>query len=476
MTNKHKIKNAAVWSAFEAISSAGLSVISIVFLARILKPEDYGQIAAAQIIAALLVLIFSLGLSEAVIQKKNLTINHQLTVFWGTCASAIIVLLICLLISFYLYFYGGNKTVALVLICEGVGAAFQLIVILPTGLLLKNLDVGILTKRNLISRIVFFVIAIPMALNGYGLWSIVYANLSQYFIAFLLIFYQSRNILPRGYYFNFRQFFELCKFGLFVMLENLLWTVLTRVFSLLILNFHGTTQLGIYNISTRLTDAILNILNTVIGRLALPVFSSVQDDKKKLASFFFNATKLFNIVSMPAFVGLAFTCKYWVPIVLGPKWIDAVPIIQIIAIMNAIMFSRIFVSQLMKAVGESKRFLFLSFTSAFVTIVAALVTSKLSLYETMLVWSSMRVLITIPLGLYLVDKIVSIRAFDQLRPIVIPFAITLMMISVMLGFRFFFGKIFTSNILSVSIEIALGIITYCFIIFVLIKKKKIILR
>ncbi|WP_180808895.1 oligosaccharide flippase family protein, partial [Klebsiella pneumoniae] len=203
---------------------------------------------------------------------------------------------------------------------------------------------------------------------------------------------------------------------------------------------------------------ILNILNTVIGRLALPVFSSVQDDKKKLASFFFNATKLFNIVSMPAFVGLAFTCKYWVPIVLGPKWIDAVPIIQIIAIMNAIMFSRIFVSQLMKAVGESKRFLFLSFTSAFVTIVAALVTSKLSLYETMLVWSSMRVLITIPLGLYLVDKIVSIRAFDQLRPIVIPFAITLMMISVMLGFRFFFGKIFTSNILSVSIEIALGII------------------
>ncbi len=476
MISRHKIRNAALWSAFEALSSAGLSVISIIFLARILKPEDYGQIAAAQIIAALLVLIFSLGLSEAVIQKKNLSINHQLTVLWGSCASAVIVLCICLSISFYLYFIGGSKIVGLVLVFEGVGAALQLLVILPTGLLLKNLDVSVLTKRNLISRIVFFVIAIPMALYGYGLWSIVFANLFQYFTAFILFFYQSRKIIPRGYYFSFKDFFELCRFGLFVMLENLLWTVLTRVFSLLILNFHGTTQLGIYNISTRLTDAVLNILNTVIGRMALPVFSSVQDDRQKLSSFFFNATKLFNIVSMPAFVGLAFTCQYWVPIVLGTQWIEAVPIIQIIAIMNAIMFSRIFVSQLMKAVGESRRFLFLSFTSAFVAILAALVTAKLSLYETMLAWSSMRVLITIPLGIYLVYKIIHIKAFEQLRPIFLPFVVTIIMIFTMVIFRFFSEKSLLSNVVSITLEIGVGLITYSFIIVILIKTKKIILR
>ncbi|HBM3267408.1 oligosaccharide flippase family protein [Klebsiella oxytoca] len=476
MISKHKIRSAALWSAFEAISSAGLSVISIVFLARILKPEDYGQIAAAQIIAALLVLIFSLGLSEAVIQKKNLSINHQLTVFWGSCASALIVLCICLSIAFYLYFFGSSKVVGLVLVFEGIGAALQLLVILPTGLLLKNLDVSVLTKRNLISRVVFFIIAIPMALYGYGLWSIVFANLFQYLIAFILIFYQSRNIIPRGYYFNFRQFIELCRFGLFVMLENLLWTVLTRVFSLLILNFHGTTQLGIYNISTRLTDAVLNILNTVIGRMALPVFSSVQDDRQKLASFFFNATKLFNIVSMPAFVGLAFTCQYWIPVVLGTQWVEAIPIIQIIAIMNAIMFSRIFVSQLMKAVGESRRFLFLSFTSAFVAIAAALVTAKFSLYETMLAWSSMRVLITIPLGIYLVNKILHINAFEQLRPIILPFVVTAIMIFVMVAFRILSERFVLSNIISITLEIALGVITYSFTMAFLIKTKKIILR
>ncbi|MBF8469455.1 oligosaccharide flippase family protein, partial [Klebsiella oxytoca] len=208
------------------------------------------------------------------------------------------------------------------------------------------------------------------------------------------------------------------------------------------------------------------------GRMALPVFSSVQDDRQKLASFFFNATKLFNIVSMPAFVGLAFTCQYWIPVVLGTQWVEAIPIIQIIAIMNAIMFSRIFVSQLMKAVGESRRFLFLSFTSAFVAIAAALVTAKFSLYETMLAWSSMRVLITIPLAIYLVNKILHINAFEQLRPIILPFVVTAIMIFVMVAFRILSERFVLSNIISITLEIALGVITYSFTMAFLIKTKK----
>jgi len=473
MVDRKKIKSAAIWSAFEALSSAALSIISVVFLARILNPDDYGKIAAAQTIAALMVLVLSLGLTEAVIQRKDLTQKLQLTVLWSTLGLSLFSFLASLVIALYIEHVWNSKIIAIIMVSEGIGAAMQIAAVLPTGLLMKNLEMSALTKRTLISRLCFFAVAIPMALTGFGLWSVVLGSLLQNTIATTLIYVQSRKILPKGFYFNLKDFIELCKFGLFVMVENLLWNVLSRVFSLLILSFHGVAQLGIYNMSTRLTDAILNILNTVIGRMALPVFSSVQDDRNKLINAFYKATKIFNFVSMPAFVGIALTCNDWLPLVLGEHWRPAVPIIQVIAIMNAVMFSRMFVGIVMKAVGQSRRFLYLSLTSAIVAVIAALVTAKLSLIETMITWSSMRVIITIPLGIWLMKRIITLGVIDQLRPVFYPALTTLIMALALILFRHFGAGETAHSILYVVSEIGVGVLAYLLVMGVLFKMKKI---
>ncbi|EMO6902591.1 oligosaccharide flippase family protein, partial [Pluralibacter gergoviae] len=67
MISRTNIKIAAIWSSIEALSSVALSIISIVYLARILHPTDYGNIAMAQVMAGLLGLIFSFGFTEAII-------------------------------------------------------------------------------------------------------------------------------------------------------------------------------------------------------------------------------------------------------------------------------------------------------------------------------------------------------------------------------------------------------------------------
>ena len=420
MNNNKKIKIAALWSALEAITSAALSIISIVFLARILRPDDYGQIATAQVVAGLTQILLSLGLTEAVIQKKDLTRNHSLTVFWGTVYLSFLAIVILTICGIYFYQINKNETVALILIFEGAAVVLNLICILPTALLLKDLQMSAFTKRTLASRTVFFVVAIPLAMNKFGLWSIVFANFSQVLVATMLIFHAARKILPKGYYFGKDYFKELINFGVFVMLDSLLWSVMSRVFSLLIYGFHGSYSLGLYNMASRLTDAILTILNTVVGRLALPIFSSVQNDISRLKKAFIKATFIFNYISMPAFFGIAMTCNNWVPIILGEKWVPAIPIIQIIAIMNGIMFSRMFVGTTMKARGESRRFLYLSLTAAIVTIITAIATKNLTIIDTVRAWSLMRIIITIPVGIYLMKKIIGLGTLQQLSPIFIP--------------------------------------------------------
>lgn len=471
MIANKKIKAAALWSGLEALTSSLLSVISIIFLARVLLPEDYGQIATAQVIAALVQMLLSLGLTEAIIQRKNLTREHELSAFWGSVLLAISGVLICGVIALYFYLVGMNKNIPIILLFEAAGVFLNLLMTLPTAMLLRNLEMSAFTKRTIFSRLVFFVVAVPLAMNGIGLWSIVFANLSQVLVATLLVFHASRKLLPRGYFFSWKHFYELTSFGIFVMIENVLWSVMSRVFSLLIFSFHGTYALGLFNMATRLTDAVLNILNTVIGRIALPIFSSIQNDLPKLKSAFKKATMIFNFVSMPAFFGIALTCNTWVPLVLGNKWHDAIPVIQIIAVMNGIMFSRMFVGTVMKAIGESKRFLYLSATAAIMTVVAALLTRNMSLVDTLVAWSAARVLITIPLGIYLMWKIFGLNGKEQLMPVCGPIVASLVMAAAIV-FSEPLVSFYSGNVIVESITlIVIGAVSYVAVALLLLKFK-----
>lgn len=468
---KGKIRSAAMWSTLEAVSSAVLSIISIVFLARILHPEDYGQIATAQLIAGILRMILSLGLTDAIIQKDNLTDNHKLTVFWGSVGLSIIGFVISIFIAIYLYFTYSNVNIAIILMFETMGTLLAIWCSLPIGLLLKNLEMSAFTKRTLASRIVFFFVAIPMALNNFGLWSVVWANFIQVLVSTILIFHSARKLMPRGFYFNYGEFKEFASFGTFVMLENLLWNILSRVFSLLIVTFHGLYALGLFNMASRLTDAVLNILNTSISRMALPVFSSVQNDRTALKKAFEKATALFNFVSMPAFVGIALTCQDWVPLILGPGWTNAVPIIQIISLMNAAMFSRMFVGIAMKAVGESKTFMYLTGASAVTAVLTALATYQLSLLNTMTAWSIMRVVVTIPLGIYLLKKLIGISTYDQLSPVMFPLIGSGMMWIVVFFARPYILSLHNFNIINIILEILVGVIAYMAVTIPFFKKR-----
>lgn len=395
----------------------------------------------AQVIAGLIALFFSFGFTEVIIQRKELTEEVKETAFVSSFFFSIGAICISGIVLLILGIYVDNVIVSYIFIFEMIGVVFTLLSVLPTAILLRELKMSAFTKRTLISRVVFFVVSIPLASMGYGIWSIVYGNLTQSFISFFLLLVATRKVLPKKINFNFSIFIQLFSFGFYVMAENILWNVLSRVFSLLVASFHGSYALGLYNIATKITDTILNVLNTVVSRMALPLFSQVQDDHSKLKDIFSKSTAFFNMISMPTFIGMAITCDQWVPIVLGDKWIDAIPIIQIISVMNAIMYSRIFVGTAMKAVGQSKRFMILSVISAILSVLTVFATKHLSLEYVMASWSFFRIVITIPIGIFLMKKIIGVNTYEQLSPVFISTLSTLIMSLVLLYFDGIFHQV-----------------------------------
>lgn len=460
MLNAKKIKSATIWSLTETLVTMGLGIFSIIFLAKILTPEDYGKIATAQFISGFIQIILSLGLNEVVIQRKELN-KQEIQTFWtATIGMSTVSMMVCLLISFILY-TNNQIIISQVLVFEGFNTALTLLSIVPTALLMRSLDIKIFAYRTIFSRVVFFAIAIPLAFSDYGLWSIVYANLAQAIISFILLYIATKNLIPKKLSFDKVFFIKSMNFGFYVMLESLLWSFLTRVLGILITVFHGPTALGLYHMATKLTDTALNILNAAVTRISLPIFSSVQDNKDKLLFAFQSSTYYFNLLSIPTFLGMALTAGYWIPLILGEKWNGIIPLLQIISVMYAIMYSRMFVGIAIKALGRSRDFLYLSLIAAIITVIALILTKNYSLTTALLALAIPRIVITIPLGIYLMKKICNFSLIEQMSPLKIPVFIGLLVILSVLFVQFSYkGSLLISLImqigLSVSIFLLLG--------------------
>lgn len=465
MENK-KIKSAGIWSIIETISATTLGLLSILVLAKIIGPTEYGKIALVQAISGVIQIILSLGLNELIIQKKDLK-GNDLQTFWSvTLIMAVVGLSICMLIGFILIKFDMGD-IGYIMMCESIITFFILLAIVPTAILMRDLRMKSFAIRNIFTRLLFFLVAIPLALNNFGVWSIVYAMMVQIICTFILIFIETKNRFNKSIKIDFFIVKNEMKFGYYVMIENFLWSFLTKILGILLGVFHGTQAVGLYNMASRLLDTIANVLNTAITRLALPIFSDKQDDKLGLLKSFQISTYYFNMLSMPTFIFIGITANLWVPIILGEIWIDMIPILQILSVMYAIMNTRLFVGIVMKAIGRSKDFLKLSILSAIVTVLSLLITYDRGLILSLTILVFFRFIITVPYGVYLMYKICSYNINEQfkytVRPVVLTFIICL--------FVFLFEGMFDIG-LKYGFLFNIFIFLFVFILFFIILGKK----
>lgn len=469
MLNSKDIKSATIWSFTETFITMGLGIFSIVFLARILTPEDYGKVATAQFISGFIQVILSLGLSEVIIQKKDLD-DDSIQTFWtATIGISAIAVLLCLIVSLLL-FLSNQLIISKILVFEGFNTALILLSIVPTALLMRNLKMKVFALMTIFSRGIFFIVAIPLAFYDFGLWSIVYANLVQALLAFILLYIVTRSLIPKTLYFDKSLFLKSMNFGFYVMVESLLWSFLTRVLGILIAAFHGATALGLYHMTTKITDTILGILNSAITRISLPIFSSVQDNKNKLLFAFQASTYYFNLLSIPMFLGMALTSSYWVPLILSEKWNDIIPLVKIISIMYAVMYSRMFVGVAIKALGRSKEFLYLSLSAAIITVVALILTKNTDLTTALLALAIPRIVITIPLGIYLMKKICGFSLIEQVKPLQLPISLGLFVLIPVLFIQHTYTG--SNQLINLSLQTSTSVFLFLVVILVLLKMNR----
>ena len=278
--------------------------------------------------------INELGMGSSIIQKKDIDDNHFSTAFWLTISSGIILCIATIFLSPYIADFFNEEQLQPVLSILSFGFIFGTIGSTHRSLLMKNVKFKDIAISEIISGVLLSLISITLALIGFGVWSLVIGSLSGNITKSILLW--TRCPWKPSFSFQYEKFLELFHFGKHVMGSRILNYISSNSDYLIIAKVLDATSLGLYTFAFNIAIFPLKYISQIVTRVTFPVFSSIQDDNAKLRYGYLQTLKYVSLITFPFLGGLAIIAPEFVPLVLGPEWIDMTIPLQILCIAGAV--------------------------------------------------------------------------------------------------------------------------------------------
>lgn len=329
MKNVSVISN-FLWRFAERCGAQLVTFIVSIVLARILSPNDYGTIALVTVFITILQVFIDSGLSTALIQKKDADDLDFSSVFYFNFVVCIILYLLMFFSAPYIAkFYNDLsltpiiRVISLTLIISGVKGVQQSYV-----------------SRNMLFKRFFFstlggtifsaVLGIAMAYAGFGVWAIVFQQLSNNTIDTLILWITVKWRPVKK--FSWLRLKNLLSFGWKLLASSLLDTVYNNSRNMIIGKLYTPADLAFYNQGDKFPKLIVTNINTSIDSVLLPTMSNEQDNPVRVKEMTRRAIKTSTYIMAPLMIGLAFCAEPIVRLVLTDKWLPCVPYLRIFCV------------------------------------------------------------------------------------------------------------------------------------------------
>lgn len=292
-----------------------------------LGDEVVGVMAMALVVTGFLDWFKDFGTGQAVVQAEELKPGFLSTVFYTNMLLAVGLSGLTALGA--RAFAWAFEEPALIELLPWLGLSF---VITAFGLVQRNLFVrqmrfDRLALANLLNAAVYGVVAISMASQGFGIWSLIVGTLSGY-IASNLSLWIGSSWKPRTV-FHTEHLKQITPFCLGMLGSNMSNFAFQNVDRFVVGRFLGSGPLGQYALALRLINFPVRAISRMLLSVMLPTFSRLQDDMEEFRAKFLRACSGITLVVAPMMAGLAATAPALVEGFMNDEWLPAIPVIVI---------------------------------------------------------------------------------------------------------------------------------------------------
>lgn len=403
---------ATIWSGADSALRAIFGFAITVVLARLVSPAEFGLMAIVLVFSAVANVFVDSGLSTALIQRQDVGRREESTVFLFNIIIAFVVALalsLCapLIASFFVEpeLEGITRLMAVGLVIGALGS-------IHTTLLVKTLNFRPLTLATFWSWAISGGVAVLLASNGYGAWSLAWQVVVQVTVSTVLLWVSHR--WRPEMIFDRVAFRGLFSFGFHVMAANIVDSLYTRVYSVVIGKIFSTTDLGFYTRAQSTQQLPTTLLTNMLNRVALPAFSRTATDKESLQKAFAKASRMIMFVNLPLMAGLAVTAEPLVVFLFGARWLPVVPLLQVLCLVGAVWPLQVLNVSALLAQGHSRLVLRLEFIKKGVGVLALVVASRYGLLA--IAWSQVATAaISYVVNCFYTGRLLEFGAISQLR-------------------------------------------------------------
>ena len=352
---KQRTLSGVIWGFFEKFSLQAFALVQGIILARLLLPSDFGLIAMTSVFLAVSNILIDSGFSSALIRyNKRTNVDYSTVFVINVAISSVVSFLLCISAPYIATFYNEPLLINIVrvnalLIFLGSFISIQRVKMIAELRFKQKSFMGIVVT------IISGITSIIMALMGFGVWSLI---LPSFFSLFLnLIFYWYYQRWFPDITFSKDSCKRLFGFGSKLLVSSLINTIYDNIYPLVIGKKFSSISLGYYSRAHSYSLLPASTITEVIGSVAYPVLSEIQDDKETLLRAYRRMLRVSAFVVFPIMIGIAAVARPLILVLITSKWEGCIIYLQILCFSMMLFPVHALNLQLLKVVGRSDLFL-----------------------------------------------------------------------------------------------------------------------
>jgi PST family polysaccharide transporter len=387
-----------------------VNILTTIFLARLLLPEDYGLVAMVTAFTGFVLIFKDLGISQAIITKDNIDQNIASQLFWLNFFICIgLAILILALAPFLTWFYDEPKvgrittSYALVAIFSGLSVQHQ--ALLSRQMLFKQIS-----HITMLAAFFSLVPSLILAYLGAGYWALVAINFLNAFITFFLLWYKCS--WRPSFKMPNKDIKEYLLFGAGVSGFNVINYFSRNLDNIIIGKYLGSTPLGLYSKAYQLLMLPITQLRDPLNSVGIPAMSSLRNQKERYAQYYDKFLFIMSFFSMPITLFLTVNANDLIILALGEQWVEAVVIFQLLSITAFIQPIASTRGMVMISCGLSTRYFFWGLINAIAVTISFFVGIQFGLNGLAIAYAIVNYIILVPsLSYCFKNTPVSVKSF-----------------------------------------------------------------
>ncbi|MBK8805101.1 MAG: lipopolysaccharide biosynthesis protein [Bacteroidales bacterium] len=377
MSLKLKAVNGVIWNSIETIGNQLIQFLITILLARILLPEDFGVIGLLLIFSELSRVIQESGFTQALIRKNNVSQSEFSSIFFfNILISLALYLLLYFSSPLIAEFYNFPELTSIARV-SFLAILINSFGIVQNAIVVKELKFKILAKRTITANFLAGIISVLLAYFGFGVWALVFQIVFASFLRVLLLWIMT-NWMPSKIL-NFKLVKEIYRFSLNLLISGIFDVIVSNIQSLLIGKFYSRADLGFYSQASRMQRIPSATLTSIAKNVSYPILVKVQDSDEQLKKGYKEIIEISFFIVFPIMIFLLTIGENLIIFLLSDKWIESVDYFRILCIVGAIYPLYSINLNIFLVKGNSKMFLKTGIVKRIISLVAIIITVKISI-------------------------------------------------------------------------------------------------